>query len=305
MPIDPEKILQITKKSQVEFFKNEIPITNDGNKRYTCANPEGPVDNNGCPADDPYCNCPEEIKYLQPKDAFLIEIGPNSDSIQDSLRSPGGASSTLDLLINAYDYLYGGNSSNESLYRVINSAGDTLGEFTSREDAQDFINSLDPTPEPTDEELEELLQQSKYCDLIKEELGEDYLGCDWNDPDSSHSCSCPLIGSKYSDWKKYSQTYSTFWNTPKQTPLLRNAQMTLLTAQKAQAIVNGDFSIRPGAIINLEISNPNGGLKSSSGKWMIIEIEHSIFGVNAHRMVLTLVRDSLYVDPNSSQSVES
>jgi hypothetical protein len=302
MPIDPEKILQITKKSQVEFFKNEIPITNDGNKRYTCANPEGPVDNNGCPADDPYCNCPEEIKYLQPKDAFLIEIGVNAQSEDSSVFSD-----ILDATEGIRGFLFGGNPSDESSYKVINSAGDTLGEFTSREEAQDFINSLDPAPEPTDEELEELLEQSKYCDRIKEELGEDYLGCDWKDPDSTSSCSCPIIGQKYKEWKKYYQTYSTFWNTPKQTPLLRNAQMTLLTAQKAKAIVHGDFSIRPGAIINIEIANINndGGLKSSSGRWMIAEIEHSIFGINAHTMTLTLMRDSLYVDANSSQSVES
>tara|TARA_R110002051_G_scaffold118255_1_gene192019 strand:+ start:410 stop:1276 length:867 start_codon:yes stop_codon:yes gene_type:complete len=288
MPIDPEKLLEITKKSQVEYFKNEIPITNDGKKRYTCANPEGPVDNNGCPSDDPYCNCPEEIKTLQPKDAFLVETNQavtNEDFPRRNVT-----------------------------FNVINSDGEDLDEFESRQDALDFIEELDPAPEPTDEELEELLQKSKYCKLIEEggtgseePLGEEYLGCDWQDPDSNFSCICPEVGSKYKDWKKYYETYSTFWNTPKQTPLLRNAQMTLLTAQKAKAIVHGDFSIRPGAIINLEISNINNdnSLKSSSGKWMVAEIEHSIFGANAHTMTLTLIRDSLYVDANSSQSVES
>tara|TARA_R110000824_G_scaffold210105_2_gene395911 strand:+ start:205 stop:1095 length:891 start_codon:yes stop_codon:yes gene_type:complete len=296
MPIDPEKLLEITKKSQVEYFKNEIPITNDGKKRYTCANPEGPVDNNGCPSDDPYCNCPEEIKTLQPKDAFLVETD------QESAGGPFSSSDVDESEVSS------------SPYKVINSDGDFLDEFESRQDALDFIEELDPAPEPTDEELEELLQKSKYCKLIEEggtgseePLGEEYLGCDWQDPDSNFSCICPEVGSKYKDWKKYYETYSTFWNTPKQTPLLRNAQMTLLTAQKAKAIVHGDFSIRPGAIINLEISNINNdnSLKSSSGKWMVAEIEHSIFGANAHTMTLTLIRDSLYVDANSSQSVES
>jgi len=299
MPIDPEKLLEITKKSQVEYFKNEIPITNDGKKRYTCANPEGPVDNNGCPSDDPYCNCPEEIKTLQPKDAFLVETG--AEGTQTLNYDPFGII-TIEI------------PSGEYTHKVINSSGESLGEFNSLEDAQDFIDDLDPVPEPTDEELEELLQKSKYCKLIEEggtgseePLDEEYLGCDWQDPDSNTSCICPEVGSKYKDWKKYYETYSTFWNTPKQTPLLRNAQMTLLTAQKAKAIVHGDFSIRPGAIINLEISNINNdnSYKSSSGKWMVAEIEHSIFGANAHTMTLTLIRDSLYVDANSSQSVES
>ncbi len=286
MPIDPEKILETTKKSQVEFFKNEIPITNDGKKRYTCANPEGPVDNNGCPADDPYCKCPEEIKFLQPKDAFIISKY-DSDFVFDTEEND--------------------KRSEVSNYTVIDSNNTVLDEFDTLEDAEEFINGLDPAPEPTDEELEDLLQKSKYCDLISQELGEEYLGCDWEDPDSSSSCTCPVIGERYKEWKKYYQTYSSFWNTPKQTPLLRNAQMTLLTAQTAQAIVHGDFSIRPGAIINLEIpmGNNETGLKNSSGRWMIAEIEHMIEGANAHSMRLTLVRDSLYVDANSSQSVES
>ena len=286
MPIDPEKILETTKKSQVEFFKNEIPITDDGKTRYTCANPEGPVDNNGCPANDPYCKCPEEIKFLQPKDAFIISKY-DADFVFDTEEND--------------------KRSEVSNYTVIDSNNTLLDEFDTLEDAEEFINGLDPAPEPTDEELEDLLQKSKYCDLISQELGEEYLGCDWEDPDSTSSCACPVIGEKYKEWKKYYQTYSSFWNTPKQTPLLRNAQMTLLTAQTASAIVHGDFSIRPGAIINLEIpiGNNKTGLKNSSGRWMVAEIEHIIQGANAHSMRLALVRDSLYVDANSSQSVES
>ena len=53
------------------------------------------------------------------------------------------------------------------------------------------------------------------------------------------------------------------------------------------------------------MGNNETGLKNSSGRWMIAEIEHMIEGANAHSMRLTLVRDSLYVDANSSQSVES
>tara|TARA_R100000951_G_scaffold63632_3_gene53434 strand:+ start:13014 stop:13904 length:891 start_codon:yes stop_codon:yes gene_type:complete len=296
MPIDPEKILETTKKSQVEFFKNEIPITNDGNKRYTCANPEGPVDNNGCPADDPYCRCPEEIKFLRPKDAFLIEPGTPQTQIPEELTDT------------AREFAESVSSSlNSRSYKVIDSNNIELGDFNSREEAQEFIDGLDPSQEPTDAILEFLLEQSKYCTLIEEELGEEYLGCDWEDPDSPTSCSCPTVGEKYKEWRKHYETYSTFWNTPKQTPLLRNAQMTLLTAQKAEAIVHGDFSIRPGAIINIEVSkiNDSTDLTSSSGRWMVAEIEHMLEGANAHTMTLQLIRDSLYVDPNSSQSVES
>ena len=267
MAIDPKFLLEISKNSQIQWYKNEIPITRDDKKRYRCSNPEGPVNNGGCPQDDPYCNCPEEIKPLQPKDAFL-EI----------------------------------EKTGESRYVIKDSNNEELGRFKTEEEANTFISGLDVSMEPTEEELEELLEQSRYCTLIEENLGEEYLGCDWDDPDSRFSCTCPEIGEKYLDWKRYSRTYSTFWNTPKQTPLLRNAQMTLLSAQRAEAVVQGDLSIRPGAIVNLEVSQESidgdSRLKSSSGRWLVGEIEHIFTGANAHGMKLTLLRDSLYVDPN-------
>jgi hypothetical protein len=271
MAIDPKILLEISKNAQIEWYKNEIPISSDERRRYKCANPEGPVENSGCPEDDPFCNCPEETLNLQPKDAFLEVL-----------------------------------KTGEERFVVKDSNNEILSSFKTQEDAKEFIDGLQTSSEPTEEELEELLENSKYCTLIEQELGPEYLGCDWDEPDSRFSCSCPSLGEKYTDWKKYSRTYSTFWNTPKQTPLLRNAQMTLLTAQKAEAVVQGDLSIRPGAIINMEVSKESiagdVSLKSSSGRWMVAEIEHLFLGANSHGMKLTLIRDSLYVDPNSSES---
>ena len=295
MPIDPKKLLETTKGSQVSWYKNEIPITREEKRRYKCANPEGPIDNAGCPEDDPFCNCPS--KELQPRDAFIISLEDTDPSLFDQI---------LDFYLDYFTLGIFYDDDDNRNYAVITSAGDLLDKFDTYEEAEEYVAGLDPTPEPTDDELEELLEQSKYCQLIEENLGEEYLGCDWDDPDSTTSCSCPKIGEKYKEWKKYSRTYSTFWNTPKQTPLLRNAQMTLLTAQKAEAVVQGDLSIRPGAIINMEVSQESvegdSRLKSSSGRWMVAEIEHLLLGANSHGMKLTLIRDSLYVDPNGSES---
>jgi hypothetical protein len=296
MPLDPKKLLETTKDSQVEWYKNEIPITREEKRRYKCANPEGPIDNAGCPSNNKYCNCPSQ--ELQPKDAFIIDAKESDPSLFQQV---------FDFYMdNIFFFGLFGDEDDDRDYAVINSAGELLEKFDTYQEAEEYVAGLDPIPEPTDDELEELLQNSKYCTLIEDSLGEEYLGCDWNDPDSPISCNCPKIGPKFKEWKRYSQTYSTFWNTPKNVPLLRNAQMTLLTAQKAEAIVQGDFSIRPGAIVNIEVSQSdakgNTDFKSSSGKWLVAEISHHILGANAHSMTLTLIRDSLYKNPNESES---
>ena len=293
MAIDPEKLVEITKKSQVEWYKNEIPITDEEKRRYKCANPEGPVSNINCPEDDPYCNCP--AKELIPKDAFVIyKEDPKIVGFQGENLTEDDSLGGIDF--NPENSIF--NEDDESKYAVVNSDGELLEKFETYDEVLEFIDGLDPSSEPSENELQELLEESKYCPLIEEVLGEDYLGCEWDDPDGSISCNCPEIGEKYKDWKKYTQTYCTFWNTPKQTPLLRNAQMTLLTAQKAEAVVHGDISLRPGTIINVEVTDQTGEDKSSSGNWMVAEIEHLFLGSNSHSMKLTLIRDSLYFDPN-------
>ena len=297
MPIENNQLLELTKNSKSLWYKNDIPITRDEQRKYKCANPEGPVDNSSCPPDDPYCNCP--AKELQPKDAIIIRSSDDPFEHSDIIDQNG-------IIHTFYDYFINDDGT-MSEFVIIDSDGEELGSFDTYDEAKTFIiEEVEVTPEPTDDELHELEKESKYCELIEEELGEEYLGCDWNNPDSPESCSCPNIGPKYKEWKRYSQTYSTYWNTPKEVPLLRNAQMTLITSQRAVATVNGDFSIRPGSIIDVEVDyqdKDNGvSLKSSSGRWLVAEISHNIEGANVHAMVLTLIRDSFFQDPNGSET---
>ena len=110
--------------------------------------------------------------------------------------------------------------------------------------------------EPTQEELEEALNAIKECDKIKSELGSDYLGCMWGNQNHPSSC-CeeedggPCVGEKFKDYVEYNRTYSTYWDTSPKTPLLRNAQMMLINAQKAMVVVNGDYTLKPGIVISL------------------------------------------------------
>lgn len=308
MAIDPKNLLELTEKHKKLWYKNEIPITQEERRYYKCANPDGPVDNSNCPEDDPYCNCP--AKYLQPKDAFIIssqdgEAFGFSKFLEDYSSFWNIAAGAIipgyllyDVINAAYEELNA--DPRETVYVVVDSLLEKLGSFRTYEEAEQFVeNEVEVSPEPTSTELEELLQESKLCDAIESYLGEDWLGCEWDEYDDFASCNCPNVGGKYKKWKEYVSTYSTFWDTPKDTPLLRNAQMTLINAQKAQMTVAGDFNLKPGQIIKIEIKDidqeGNEKSKSASGKWLVDTVTHFI-EPQTHKMQVTLTRDSSYVD---------
>ena len=52
----------------------------------------------------------------------------------------------------------------------------------------------DELEEPTQEELQEALEEIKECDFIEDAFGSDYLGCLWKDQDHPSSCNCPCVG---------------------------------------------------------------------------------------------------------------
>ena len=92
---------------------------------------------------------------------------------------------------------------------------------------------------------------------------------------------------------KYSETYCTFWQTPKDRPLLRNAQMMQLLSNKIIVTLNGDFTLRPGVKVNMKFGN-----KRYSGIWLVSNIVHDI-AKTKHLMTVTLIRDSEYLRPES------
>jgi len=167
---------------------------------------------------------------------------------------------------------------------------------------------VDTETEPTDEQLEEALEATKECDNISSELGSDYLGCIWSNPDHPSSCECPCVGDKFNEYLEYTRTYATYWDTPKTTPLWRNAQMFLIQSQKALVVLNGDLSLRPGQCIRVgAFAAPNEGSKADdqkkfAGRWLVTEIEH-IMGSTTHKMIVTLSRDSTPINPNESNAL--
>jgi len=141
-------------------------------------------------------------------------------------------------------------------------------------------------PEPTFKEIKDLEEEIKECTLIEDVLGEDWLGCVWGDIKNPLNCNCPCIGKNFLDYLKYSQTYCTFWNTPPERPLYRNAQMMQINANKIAIKLNGDFTLRPGMKVKLNMGN-----KRYTGIWLVSAINHDIARTK-HLMDVLLIRDS-------------
>ena len=166
--------------------------------------------------------------------------------------------------------------------------------------AQDMIPD---EKEPTYLELYALYSELKECELIKEHLGEEYLGCVWSDPNNPCSCNCPEIGDKFKTYLEYSRTCSTFWETPRNTPLLRNTQITQLFSQKISILVPATVSVKVGNLIELTQYNIGELVpeqKNLHGKWLVLAINHIFTKSSTQGMYLTLCRDGLPVSPDET-----
>lgn len=233
---------------------------------YPCANPDGPVDNSECDDSDPLCNCPCQ------------ELKPDSQEEVDRINTELSNSLWNDV-VNYWNFLFGeGETSITSAY----------------------------LKEPTDKQLKDAEMAIKECELIKTVLGEDYLGCLWDDMEHPSSCNCPCVGPKFKDYLEYTRTYSTYWDTPPNQPLLRNAQMMLITSQKAQMRIIGDLTLRPGTMIYIKEpheDNP-GKEKRIGGRWLVAGISHSIgaFPI-AHEMYVDLIRDTAVFSPDEDPNL--
>ena len=112
-------------------------------------------------------------------------------------------------------------------------------------------------------------------------------------------------GANFAKYLEYSKTNATFWNTPSKTPLLRRAQTSLLGYIRAKILVHGDFSVKPGKIINIKFPIPeNENLEKTKmdGPWMVYRVQHVMTGIK-HSMYLYIMRDGNEVQPTDSTTV--
>lgn len=297
------------------------------NKKYTCGNPDGPVYNLDCPEEDPLCNCPcPEIRPVSLQIVSLLFCIENQASfssgdqvkIQDAFaiapdqyavirgifKEPEGDQdeTTIYELVNIYATKAEAEAEVEDNGGV--SGGSEEGEGASGASGGIIYD------EPKNTFLNSLLSKTKECSLIESLLGPDWLGCDWEDPESPYSCNCPCQGKMYSFYLRFNKTVSTFWDTPAYVPLISDSHKAALISQQVGITVRGDLSIRPGDLINLDIVQSKFGFEELekiqreyalgleseknvkfNGDWMVSSIRHRISSLNNHVMDLVLIRD--------------
>jgi len=232
-----------------------------------CSNPDGFVDNSDCPEEEPHCNCPCQ-ELIPKKETVFFDKTEKNDK-----------------------------------YKVLDEDGNDVQSFDNPSDAYNWIlENGTNNPRPTEDEIKETKEALSECDLIEEHLGSDWLGCDWEYPESEINCACPCTNPKFKDYLEYNRTYATYWDTPKHTPLYRNMLMRTIGSKKATMTTYGDFSLKSGDIIKIntelfiETELPN---IKYTGKWLVAYIHHIILR-GSHLMELGLVRDSNVIEPSGN-----
>ena len=135
--------------------------------------------------------------------------------------------------------------------------------------------------------------------MIVDNLGEDHLGCEWSDPTSTCSCNCPEQGDMFASYLAYTRTYATFWSTPDDTQIKRNAFINQLESQKITITIPPSAKVTIGSIVEVinpteNLGNDSNAFKRISGRWLVSEISHLFFREQNYNMQLTLVRDGLH-----------
>ena len=302
-----------------------------------CMNPNGYVSNINCPVDDPYCNCPK--KYLQPRDpmsgATLIEP-TELELIFAKIYTSECVKINKNLSMRWFGIDY---SDPKCAYNCIpdhfvsqNKIAKETGITTWRTNDVNIPVSDSTLAFPysarklyKDSQDKLTLAYMNPWDTTPLRGGDTYYNTPIG-PTASTKASRTIadkkdaipvissfigttgsVGANFKDYLAYSKTNATFWNTPTKTPLYRKAQTALLTYQRVKILVNGDFSLKPGHTVGLNI--PTGEMyKVSSlretrfhGKWMIYKIDHNITP-GKHSMVVYLMRDGNYQDPDKPVS---
>lgn len=292
------------------------------NEKYTCANPDGPVYNFDCPEDDPLCNCP--CKELRPTTNEVKSIQECLRDLPLFTNEDGGKIRTAESDSYAIVKQLFQDVEENPYFELGTVIYELVEIFGTEQEANDVLQQsiLGTGPsggsggvtydEPKDSYLNSLLNSSSECDKIASILGSEWLGCDWENPNSPYSCNCPCVGEKYHYYLRMNRTMATFWDTPGYVPLISRSHKAALISQQVAISIKGDLSIRPGDLVYLDLYQPpfgteelediirKYGLKAESDKnakfsgyWMVSTIKHIIAGGIVHKMDLILIRDGL------------
>lgn len=138
-------------------------------------------------------------------------------------------------------------------------------------------------------------ETSAECYWIKQELGEDWLGCMWGSPSSNFSCKCPEIGEKFESYIKLRLNDATFWKTPKDTPVKRAEFLDAFKyGKKIEATIAGDFKLKLGQVVYFNANYASGYIKDPnqtsdlSGLYYITGMKHVVTNSGTHETSLSL-----------------
>ena len=107
-----------------------------------------------------------------------------------------------------------------------------------------------------------------------------------------------FVGDCFPFYLEYSKTNATFWNTPAEAPLLRQAQMSLLTYNRLKFMANGNYDLKPGNLVYIDYkTGESQGVqqKRYAGYWMVYKIERILTGTK-HSMIVYVMRDGFEED---------
>lgn len=164
-------------------------------------------------------------------------------------------------------------------------------------------NIIPKEREPSYKELAIAFEETKECNLIEKYLGNDFLGCILSDDTNVASCNCPNQGKYFPTFLNTIRSNATFYVTPPETPLRRQAQMMLFNGQRATMTIYPNDELKIGTIININKPNPTRDYINRydriSGKWMVTGISRIFKSTNVESMIVSLNRDSYFQENNN------
>ena len=319
--LDVQEVIEMSDKfvKTFVFSKDDYgPIGSETSKKYDislntdsfgnfeisnlgpCMNPNGYVSNVDCPADDLLCNCPKDSKPKNPE--------PTEASLQNLKYNTNECNLIKEnLSIRWFGIDYSNPSCSYNCFNTGNTASNNSGFTHIKHDLDGWQNT--PTRKAFGEGVTGTTGSfwTVPGDVVGRTLDNDIIitGSTAGLADGG-STAGGSTGNYFKYYLEYSKTNATFWNTPKETPLYRKAQTALLTYQRIKIVVNGDFDIKPGNLIAINMPTPEMGSTISetrfAGRWMVYKNEHIITS-QKHSMILYLMRDGNHHNPEHQYDI--
>tara|TARA_R100001509_G_scaffold165745_1_gene149561 strand:- start:472 stop:1347 length:876 start_codon:yes stop_codon:yes gene_type:complete len=266
------KIIYTNTKKEKKIDQEPIII---GEHEYVCLKPSGPTDNSPCETEGKW----DEFIGEDPRKGSAKEYLPEYEALCKCHKA-------------------------EHL-----GAPDEERDPNSLPPFADLASKVPLFREPMDDEMHYAEDDIDECKEIRSSLfdGENYLGCLPPIPNSPLNCDCEnpfseqtdqsgddkyLRDSRFAEYVRTGRTYSTFWDTPRKTPLLRKSLMNLYSAQIAVGTMPGNLKLKVGDFVEIQGTPSSDDTNLLTGTWMVVKIVFSIPATGFHKNVVTLIRDT-------------